>query len=244
MLVGVVVDANLEIDACYVEIVPPVPGDLAGLDPAEIALRSIAQAIDDIVVNHLDVFCADSEYTPGELFAGFALCKIVVAALDNLLDVVVATLLQIFGKGSPYTVQLAGAVTLKIHSRIVVECRLHNVNLDAVRGIYHLRQIGQFLGMDCAEGRILIDVLERGFKPVPGEPCPGVPVAGKVELGSLALYLEGLLALGDEAVSDAVVIGAENYVAIFVVERQFVIMVANLGLLVCDGFEGFIGAAP
>ena len=243
MLVSIVIDADLEIDASHIEVVPPVPCDLAGLHPAEIAFGSVAEAIYDVIIHHLDILGADGEDAPGELFTRIALCQIVVAALDHLLDIVVSSLLQIFRQGSPHAVQLAGAVTLQVHAGVVVQRRFHDVDLDTLGCVYHLRQVGQLFRVDCAQGRILINILKRGFKLVPGESGPGVPVSGKVKLRSLALNLEGLLALGNKAVCDAIVVCAENNVAILITQRHFIIVVANFGALVCYGPEGFVCAA-
>ena len=167
MLICVVVDADHEVDSRHIEIVPPVPSDLARLDPAEIARRSISEAVYDVVHRHLDVPLAHSDDAPGESLARLALCKIVVAALDDLLDIVVAALLELLGQRSPHAVQAAGAVALQIHAGIVVERRLHDVDLDAVGRVYHLRQERQLLGMDGAQGRVLVEILERRFETVP-----------------------------------------------------------------------------
>ena len=138
--------------------------------------------------------------------------------------------------------QFGSAVGLQIHSGILVERRLHNVDLDAFGPVYHLRQERHLFGMDGAELGVFVDIFERRFKCAPGKSGPGVPVLCKVEFGGLALYLEGLLALGYKAICNTVVVGAEHYVTVLVAEGQLVEVVDDLCALVGDRSELVVDA--
>ena len=60
VLISVIVDAALEIDTIDVPIVPPVPGDLAGLDPGDVVdAAGRSQLIDQVAVSQFTVVFRD-----------------------------------------------------------------------------------------------------------------------------------------------------------------------------------------
>ena len=114
------VDAGTEVHAVDVPVVPPVPGDLAGLHPAPVGVGcGTAQFIDEVAVEQLAVFLSNGHYAPGQGCSCGLLGYIILGGAHDALQLVVAVLLDELGIGSKQAAERSSSEMLQIHSGIV-----------------------------------------------------------------------------------------------------------------------------
>ena len=252
VFVGFVVDPSLEINPVDVPVVPPVPGDLAGLDPAPIAgLGRRGEFVHHIAAGQFLVLTGDLDHAPREGAAGHTvLGDEVLAAEDHALEHVVAALLDQFRDGCMEALDGLGAIQVaNVEAREIEQVRLGDRDLVAVGGADDQGKEGGPGLIPVLQLEVVVDILERALDLLFDRPVrlaaighDGVPVAGEGELRLLGLHVHPLLAAGDETIGNTLVVGAEHQVESLVAQRQLVVTVAHGSLFVDRRIEGLVVA--
>ena len=252
ILVGGVIDAGLEVHAVEVPVIPPVPGDLAGLHPAPVALRrSRGELVHHVAASEFLVFARDLDDTPREGTAGLAVLRDeVLAGADDALEHVVAALLDLLGHAGVEALEGGGGIQVAdVETREVEEVGLGDAHRIAVWRLDDQRQEGRAGLVPVIELEAGIIVLEGALDLLFDRPVgraavrdDRVPVAGEGEFGLLGLDVDPLLAAGDETVGHALVVSPEDQVEGLVAERELIVAVAHGGLLIHGRVEGLIHA--
>ena len=238
VFVGVVVDAGLELYAVHVPGVPPVPGHLAGLHPAEIHIFSglSAEQPGQVAGQQVLVFPCHHNDTPGELLLGSGLSYIALAALHQPLEHIVATLLYLFGIRGENRLQGAVAVFVgQVHARVVQQVALRDAELHSLRCVEGDGEEGQAAVLPLAEADAAVHRFERGKEltvnivgPLAAVGHKALAVVAEAECRLLALHREGRLPVSHETVGSAVVVGPEHYTVVLAFEGEFVVRLPNL----------------
>ena len=228
VLVGLRVDPGAEVHSVEVPVVPPVPGHLAGLDPAPVAFGRPAQEIDQVVVQQLAVLFGHGHDAPGKGCAGALPGDVVLRGAHDALQFVVAVLLDELGVGGEESAERRPAQVAQIHARIVEQVGLGDVDPPAVvhgegdgqEGLLVLfpraQRVDVIVGFEAVEERIARGV---GFDIGDG----GLHVLGEAEFRLLVADDEIRFGAGDETPGDAAVVGAEHEVEGLVAERQLLV---------------------
>ena len=162
IFIGIVVDASLERHAVDVPVVPPVPGHLAGLDPAEIFYAAgRGEFIDQVAVSQILVVFGDHDATPRKAALAFHFGDVVLSFLHHILQVVVATLLLHFGiAGMNRSKAIQTFFISKQQPWKILQIGLGNHGFLAVFQLHQSRQKHQPFGFHLAQRRDGVGVFE------------------------------------------------------------------------------------
>ena len=140
-----------------------------------------------------------------------------------------------------------GVAVVEVHARIVEEVGFRDADLPAV-GVDEQREERQAVPVPLADLVDGVGVLEgvvelafEGLRVLGYVRDVQVPVLREEEFRFFGADREVRLAAGDEAVRDARVIGAEVQDEVLEGQRELVVAVAHLGLLVDDRLHGPVG---
>ena len=242
VLVCVVVNARFEIHSVDVPGVPPVPGHLAGLYPAEIRAgsRLAAQQPRQIAGEQVFVFLCHNHYPPGEALPCRRLGDVGLAALHQALEHIVAALFHLFRIRGEHGLKRGVAVFVgKVHSRVVQKVAFGDADLHAAGSVEGYGQEGEAAFFPLADVLPLVEVLKggeelalEGVVAFLGVGDPRLGVFRKDEVGLLRNHFEGLSAGCRETVCRAFVVRTENHVVAFAAKGEFVVCLLHLRLAV------------
>ena len=151
VLISLVVDSRLEINAVEVPVVPPVPSHLSGLDPAPVGVfvRWLPKQPGQVRVHEVLLLFEYSHNPPGEAAACLGGGDVVVAALHNALKHVVASDLCLVRHSGVDPVKGFSAFTVEVEARIVAQVGLGDHHLDPVKSVNYKRKERKPLCVPC-----------------------------------------------------------------------------------------------
>ena len=232
VLIGGCVDACFEINSGNAPVVPPVPCDLACLDPTVVTNPvGSRQRIDQRIDRHLGIICCDSHDTPGEGALTGCLGDEVGTSL-HLTHVAGRVVLHTRRVGRKFTFDRLGCpFGADEHARIALQIRFGQGQFDPLSVIDGDGQEGRLLLGLLAQGRLFIQIL-KGH---------GIGVATRTggRIGHVALVVlveteggcfvpdeERILRAGFETIGNPFVVGPE-YQGKRLLEFQGQLVVSN-----------------
>ena len=198
VLIGLGVDAGLEVNAAQIPVVPPVPSHFAGLNPiggTNLIRRS--QCVDEVVHGHLLVLLAHGKDAPG-IGAGTLRLGNIVFRLSHIRHAAPAIVVHLLGVGGERSLQFGKRylVTLFLcyfdkHARILPEVAFEQRHFGSYAAVF-LNGDGQEGGQVLRFGKrcLMVGVLESHGERlllVGGVGEPRFCFATKVVFGNLVL---------------------------------------------------------
>ena len=149
VLVSLVVDSGHEVHSIDIPIIPPIPGDLSGLDPVpvDVLVSGLTEKPGQIGVHEILLLLEHAHYSPREAAASLSRGDIALAGFDNSLKIIMASNLDLVRNRGVDTLQGLTALAVKIKSRIVPQVRLRDHHFYSVESVNHEREEGEALGI-------------------------------------------------------------------------------------------------
>ena len=257
VFIGLRVHPRRKVHAIEIPGVPPIPGHLAGLHPAEIARRGRGYLVYHVIVQEFGIVFRNDHDPPRETGRSGNPGYVVFAGCDDHLQLVVSALLDRFRIGGVHTRKRSVFCTaVEVHPGIIHEVGLRYAHLFSVRTAHHNRQECQLFGFPRRKGFIGIEVLER-IEKLPFKLIARLAVTASADIrenpfgcgrkGKFGLFAEDFERLFTrvfETIGRPVVVGPEDDVVVVAEPQcQLVEIVADTRTLVDRRVERVIDAA-
>ena len=243
VLVGLVVDAGLEVHAVEIPVVPPVPRHLSGPDPRCVFDPGFGrQTVDHVVVEQLAVLPGDDDRAPRKRPLADGRSDVPLTFAHEHLQPVVPSLLLALGIGGENAAQFGRfAVAAQVEPRIAFEIGLRYDQFVASVELDERREEDQPSGVELRDPGRGVGVLERVEELALEIEIPaacdigydGPAIRWEGEGNAFVPDAERALPVGGEAVGQSVVVETEDKAEVAAErEHQLVVTLPDPAFLV------------